>query len=96
MRITSIVNMADTSPTEAPAPEAPPSAAHAALGDFLGSLIEQASSTAAPVPALRIMTGILPVALRDMATVPEEQLRRVCRSFGEQLLAIAHAGEVDK
>ena len=90
MRISDII--VKSKPEAEAEPQPPLSAAHQALLDTLVGLLATVQNTSHPL--IRIFDGILPSLAKDLARVPEADVRRFCRDFASKLSAIADAEEV--
>lgn len=88
MRISDIL-AAEPEPEAEAAP--PLTRAHQALLDTLTGLMTTARGSDHPL--IRLFEGILPSLTKDLARVPEEDIRRVCADFAAKLSAIATAEE---
>lgn len=66
--------------------------AHKALLEVVQGLVAQAGGVADGNPIIKIFQGLLPAMAKDIARIPEAELRRVCGMFAEQLSNIANGG----
>lgn len=88
MNITKIVNR--DKPNELPVQLGP---AHKALLEVVSSLILQAAKGAPGNPIVKLFAGVLPSMERDIARIPEDELKKVCQTFSDKLAAIAQGGD---
>lgn len=69
------------------APIPAPSPAHVAFVELIGQLLAMGKGN----PATAVMAKLVPSVLRDMAEIPEAQLRKWCKEMGVALVYVANA-----
>ena len=78
--------------THAPVAETvQPSAAHLALVELFGNMLE-AFTGGTSHPMINLVKRLQPSLVRDLATVPEETLRKAARDYSDAFAYIADAG----
>jgi hypothetical protein len=80
--------------THAPVAETvQPSAAHLALVELFGNMLE-AFTGGTSHPMINLVKRLQPSLVRDLASVPEETLRKAARDYSDAFAYIADAGTV--
>lgn len=78
--------------THAPVAETvQPSAAHLALVELFGNMLE-AFTGGTSHPMINLVKRLQPSLVRDLASVPEETLRKAARDYSDAFAYIADAG----